>query len=410
MSIKRVKQGGITTAAGFKASGMSAGIKVNRRKYDCSLVVSEVPAVSAGVFTINKAKAWPLLYDESVIGKSTHRAILANSGNANCFNGPSGKKTVQKSLEALSSELGVKTHEILLSSTGIIGKPFPIECLVSAIPTLVKQLSRSGGTDAAKGILTTDTKPKEIAVQFHVGGKLCSLGGFAKGAGMVCPTMALSGARHATMLCFLSSDVSISKALLERALAEVTEQTFNNIVIDNDMSTNDMVVAFANGLAGNEKITQQDKDYKIFKKALSKVCAHLSRELVKDGEGVTHVCEIKIKNAKTDEEARRVGKLIATSMLFKTMLAGEDPNWGRVVASIGASQVEFSKYLDISFDGIYILKNGKGLIKNREKVRKILKKKTFTLQVDLKKGKCENTFLTSDLTKFYVWINSSYSS
>ena len=232
----------------------------------------------------------------------------------------------------------------------------------------------------------------------------------AKGAGMVFPHMTLTGERHATMLCFLTTDLAISKPMLAQALAEATDRTFNHIAIDNDMSTNDMVVVLANGLAKNEPIIKPDRSFEAFKKVLTDVCAHIARELVRDGEGVRHVCEISVQGAKTREDAKLVGKQIATSMLVKTMFAGEDPNWGRVVAAVGASGAQFSKDLDVAFDGVYILKNGKGLLRNRSQVRKVLQKKEFVLQVNLKKGSIEERFFTSDLTKFYVWINSRYSS
>ena len=403
-----IKNGTVTSPNGFLASGMRAGIKASARKYDCSLVVSQVPAVSAGVFTLNTAKAWPLLYDETVIKRPAHRAILANSGNANCFNGESGRRTVRISRRLLSKLLKIDSKDIFLASTGMIGKPFPIDKLKAAIPVLVSQLARHGGTDAARGILTTDTCPKEIAVRFRIGNRWAKLGAMAKGAGMVFPHMAPSGERHATMLCFLTTDVAISKAMLNEALWQAARKTFNNIAIDNDMSTNDMVLVLANGLAKNEKITAPGKAFDTFQQAFTDVCAYLARELVKDGEGVRHVCEIQMKGARTEEEARRAGEQIATSMLVKTMLAGEDPNWGRVVAAIGASGVAFSKSLDISFDGIYVLKNGRP--RSKSKVRKVLRKNMFVLQVNLKKGTFEETFLTTDLTKFYVWINSAYSS
>lgn len=410
MKIEEIKNGTVASPTGFLASGMHAGIKANKRKLDCSLIVSEVGAVSAGVFTVNKVKAWPLLYNESVIDLSRHRAILANSGNANCFNGESGRKTVQISLSWLASRLRIKRKEIFLASTGIIGKAFPVEKLEAAIPVLVKSLSREGGTDAARGILTTDTHPKQMAVRFRIGGKRVLLAGMAKGSGMIYPHMTLSGKRHATMLCFLTTDLSISKEMLKAALAEATERTFNNIAVDNDMSTNDMALILANGLARNPRVATRGKSFDIFVEALTHVCGFLARELVKDGEGVRHICEIKITGARTGEEAKCVGRQISTSMLFKTMLAGEDPNWGRVVAAIGSSGVDFSEKLDIAFDSIFILKNGRPLPANREKVRKVLRKGEFVLKVDLKKGKCSDTFLTTDLTKFYVWINSTYSS
>lgn len=408
--MKKIKNGSITAPSGFLASGLYAGIKPKSRKLDCSLIFSKIPAVSAGVFTINKAKAWPLLYDESVINQPTHQAILANSGNANCFNGESGRKTVQMSVKSVAKHLKINPKSVLVASTGIIGKPFPIEKLKAAIPMLVEQLSVDGANNAARGILTTDTCPKEIAVEFRIEGTPVRLGAIAKGSGMVYPHMTLPGERHATMLCYFTSDCSISKPMLKLALSNAVKKSFNNIVIDNDMSTNDMVIVLANGLAKNNPIVRPGKSFNVFQKALTSCCMRLARELVQDGEGVQHVCEIKVTGAKTQEEARSAAKQIATSMLVKTMLAGEDPNWGRVVAAVGASGVEFSKNLDISFDGLYILKNGKHLAKNRAKLRKVLHKKMIVLQVNLKKGRFEETYLTTDLTKFYVWINSTYSS
>jgi len=411
LRLEELKNGSVTSPLGFLASGMRCGIKRAKRKFDSTLIVSTAPATSAGVFTTNKAKAWPLLYNETVIGRPTHRVILANSGNANCFNGEIGRRTVRTSLKIASEKLKVQQHDILIASTGIIGKAFPLEKFKKAIPVLVDRLSKEGGHDAARGILTTDMVEKEIAVRFRVGGKVITMGAIAKGAGMVYPHMALPGkSRHATMLCFVTTDLVISKNMLKQALARTADKTFNNIAIDNDMSTNDMVLVLANGVIGNERITVPGEELDLVESALTHIFAYLAREMCKDGEGVKHVCEIQMKGAKTQEEARRAAKQIGTSMLVKTMLAGEDPNWGRVVAAVGASGVQFSKQLDIGFDGLYILKNGKEKIRQRTKVRQVLRKKIFTLQVNLKKGLCKETFLTTDLTKYYVWINSAYSS
>ena len=408
--LTRIKNGSVTTPEGFAASGMHAGIKANARKFDCSLIVSKTPAVSASMYTINQAKAWPVLYDEQVAAQKTHRAILANSGNANCFNGLGGKKTVAASLDLLSRALKVKKQEIFLSSTGIIGKPFPIEKLKAAIPQLVANLSKSGGHEAAWGILTTDTCPKEIAVRFRAGGKSVTLAGMAKGAGMAYPHMRLSGKRHATMLCYLTTDAVITKPLLREALEQAVNRTFNCMAVDNDMSTNDTVIILANGRACNRAILRRGKDFATFQAALAHVCLYLARELVKDGEGVRHVCEVRVRGARNPSEADRAGRTIITSMLVKTMLAGEDPNWGRVIGCIGASQAAFSKSLDISFDGVFMLKNGEPRESNRARLRNVLRKKEFVLEIDLKKGKSEASFLMTDLTKFYVWINSAYSS
>ena len=305
----------------------------------------------------------------------------------------------------------VQKGQIFLSSTGIIGKAFPIERIESAIPELVKGLSQNGGHDAARGILTTDTHPKEIAVRFLMDRKPVTLAGMAKGAGMVCPDMNASGirARHATILCFFTTDINISKAMLEKALSNVVNQTFNKIVIDNDQSTNDTALILANGKAGNRKIVSQDKRFEQFQDALLEVCAFLAKGMVKDGEGVTHVCEVVVKGARTPEEAARLCRQISSSMLFKTMLAGGDPNWGRLMGSVGASGVQFSDRLDIAFDGIPVLSNGRERTANVRRIRKILKKKEYRLVLNLKSGKYQERFWATDLTKFYVWINASYS-
>ena len=410
--MKVLYDGSVTSPEGFLASGMNAGIKKSFRKSDVALIYSESPAVSAGAFTTSRVKAWPLLHDLKVIRNSRHRAIFSNSGNANCFNGKSGKRAVSVSLELLSRKLKVPKSQIFLASTGIIGRVFPVEKIEAAIPALVSHLSREGGHHAAHGILTTDTHPKEIAVRFSVGGKRVTLAAMGKGAGMVCPDMNASGIRkgkHATMLCFLTTDLNISKPLLQRALSHAVDRSFNKMVIDNDQSTNDMVLVLANGRARNKKVTQDDKGFHLFQKALVYVCEYITRSLVRDGEGVTHVCEVAVKGAKTPEEARKLCYQISSSMLFKTMLAGEDPNWGRVMGSVGASQVSFSPALDIAFEGIPILKNGVEVRRNKRKLKQILKKKEFRLEINLKKGRFEERYWTTDLTKFYVWINSRYS-
>jgi len=412
MSFKVVPDGSVTTPEGFVASGMNAGIKKSFRKFDVAFIYSEVPAVSAGTFTTNRVKAWPLVHDLKIIRNRVHRVIFSNSGNANCFNGASGQRAVSVSLDLISKKLRIPKKQIFLASTGIIGRAFPIDRIKAAIPQLISHLSKDGGHNAARGILTTDTHPKEIAVQFLIDGKPVTLAGMAKGAGMVYPDMNATGIRnahHATMLCYFTTDLKISKPMLQRALSEAVDGSFNKVVIDNDQSTNDMVLVLANGKAGNRTIRAADKRFKIFQEALHFACVHIARDLARDGEGVTHVCEVMVKGAKSQEEGKRLCDRISCSMLFKTMLAGGDPNWGRIMGSVGASGVSFSSKLDISFDGVPILLNGKEKLRNRSRLRQILKKKEFRLEVNLKSGKFEERYWTTDLTKFYVWINSTYS-
>ena len=414
--IKVIQDGSITSPDGFVASGKNARIKKSFRKFDVSLIYSKTPCVAAGTFTTNRVKAWPLLYDLKIIRNRYHRVIFANSGNANCFNGKTGNQAVSVAVDLISRKLKVPKRQIFVASTGIIGKPFPVDRIEKAIPDLIEDLSKEGGHNAARGILTTDTYPKEMAVRFAIGRKPVILAGMAKGAGMVCPEMNAAGirntkfgGRHATMLCFLTTDISISKSMLQRALSYAVDRTFNKVIIDNDQSTNDTVLILANGKAGNQRIVSRDRKFRLFQEALLSVCTSIARDLVRDGEGVTHVCEVVVKGARNPEEGERLCRQIASSMLFKTMLAGEDPNWGRLVGSIGASGVSFSSALDIAFGGIPILMGGRQKARNKRRIRQILKKKEFRLEINLKSGRCEERFWTTDLTKFYVWINSRYS-
>ncbi len=398
------RRGTVTTPLGFLASGVYSGIKRKKKKYDSSLIFSPKAALAAGTFTTNRAKAWPVIYSMRTIRGPRHHAILASSGNANCFNGPKGKQAVLQSVQALAENLKVSPEEILIAQTGLIGAPFPITRFKRALPKLVKRLSVDGGKKAAKGILTTDLRTKEVALSFYLGSKRVTIGAIAKGAGMVHPNMA-------TMLCFITTDVKITKRLLRRAVRHAVDDTFNQIAIDNDQSTNDTVLILANGEAGNQTITRVDRRYRLFRDALEEVCRYVAKELVRDGEGVTKVCTLHVSGAKRPTEAERVARQIGTSMLFKTMLAGADPNWGRLVAAIGASGVDFdAKRLDISFDGVSVLSHGKLRASNLPKARRVLARREFDLNIHLGKGYARAEFITSDLTPKYVLINSSYSS
>ena len=395
--------GTVTTPLGFLAAGVRSGIK-RKKKSDSALIVSSAPAIAAGTFTRNRAKAWPVVYSMRAIHGAKHKAILASSGNANCFNGPQGRQAVHDAAAELARLLAVQPEEILIAQTGLIGVPFPINRFKRAFPKLVKRLSPTGGHQAAKGILTTDLRTKEVALSFHLGSKRVTIGAVAKGAGMVHPDMA-------TMLCFLTTDVKIKKRLLRRALRHAVDDTFNQIAIDNDQSTNDTVLILANGEAKNPTITRVDRRYRLFRDALEEVCRYVARELVRDGEGVTRVCTIRVSGAKRPTEAERAARQIGTSMLFKTMLAGGDPNWGRLVASIGASGVAFNgARLDIAFDGIPVLSHGKLRVRNLPKARRVLAKRECELTIHLGRGYGRAEFITSDLTPKYVLINSSYSS
>ena len=400
---ERRRSGTVTTPLGFLASGIHSGIK-QKKKNDCSLIFSSIPAVASGTFTTNKAKAWPVIYSMKVINGQRHRAILASSGNANCFNGPQGKMAVSEAVQSAAELLKVGPEEILIAQTGLIGVPFPINRFKRSLPKLVNKLSPDGGRAAAKGILTTDLRPKEVALSFYLGKKRVTIGAVAKGAGMVHPNMA-------TMLCFITTDVRITKRLLRRATRRAADETFNQIAIDNDQSTNDTVLVLANGAAENRTIARVDRRYRLFRDALTEVCHYLAAELVRDGEGVTKVCTLRVTGGRRPTEAERAARQIGTSMLFKTMLAGADPNWGRIVAAIGASGVAFdAKRLDIAFDGVSVLSHGKLRVTNLPKARRVLAKREFDAIINLGKGYAKAEFITSDLTPKYVLINSSYSS
>jgi glutamate N-acetyltransferase / amino-acid N-acetyltransferase len=400
---KKEKNGSVTSPKGFIAGGIHAGIKKKKKKYDVSLVYSKTPCVAAGAFTTNRAKAWPVLQSMKAIRGSKHHAILGTSGNANCLNGPIGKKSVNELIWETAKCLEVLPEEVLIAQTGIIGVPFPITCVKRALPKLVNRLSENGGHGAAKGILTTDLRDKEIAVSLELGGKKVTIGACAKGAGMVHPNMA-------TMLCFITTDCAITKPLLRRAVRHASDDTFNKMAIDNDMSTNDMVLCLANGEAKNPVIHHIGKEYWMFREALEEVMRYIAHEMVVDGEGVTHVCKLRVSGAKNPTDAERAARQIANSMLFKTMLAGSNANWGRIAAAVGASGVDFDfKDMSISFGDAQVVHQGRLRVLNLPKARRILQKKEYTIDVVIGKGRGRAEFITCDLTTKYVLINAAYS-
>ena len=400
---KKEKNGSVTSPKGFVAGGIHAGIKKKKKKYDVSLVYSKMPCIAAGTFTTNRAKAWPVLQSMKAIRGSKHHAILGTSGNANCLNGPIGKKAVNELIWETAKCLDVLPEEVLIAQTGIIGVPFPITCVKRALPKLVKRLSETGGHGAAKGILTTDLRDKEIAVSLELGGKKVTIGACAKGAGMVHPNMA-------TMLCFITTDCAITKPLLRRAVRHASDDTFNKMAIDNDMSTNDMVLCLANGEAKNPAIHKIGKEYWMFREALEAVMRYIAHEMVVDGEGVTHVCKLRVSGAKNPTDAERAARQIANSMLFKTMLAGSNANWGRIAAAVGASGVDFDfKDMSISFGDAQVVHQGRLRVLNLPKARRILQKKEYTIDVVIGKGRGRAEFITCDLTTKYVMINAAYS-
>ena len=319
--------GGVCAAQGFTASGVHCGIRHNRTKRDLALIYSAVPATAAAVYTTNLVKGAPLAVTKAHIANGIAQAVICNSGNANTCNA-NGIEIAEKMSSLLGTALGIAPEDVVVASTGVIGQPLDLTPIANGIPNLVSALSVDGCSNAAEGIMTTDTYPKEVAVEFTLGGKTCHIGGIAKGSGMIHPNMA-------TMLVFLTSDVAISQEMLQKALSGDIAETFNMISVDGDTSTNDMVCVLANGMAGNEKITAEGADFAAFMRALNTVTVGLCRMIAGDGEGATKLLECKVSGAKNKADAKKVAKSVICSSLLKAAMFGADANWGRVLRAIG---------------------------------------------------------------------------
>ncbi|KPK42043.1 MAG: hypothetical protein AMJ78_03770 [Omnitrophica WOR_2 bacterium SM23_29] len=392
--------GSVTAPQGFIANGVKSGIK--KGKLDLALIVSKVPALAAGVFTTNELKAAPLKVSKAHIKNGRAQAIVINSGNANCLTGKSGLKAAIDIAKAISKSLWISEDDVLVASTGLIGKPLPTGKIKSAIAKLVKGLSKAKELKAAQAILTTDTRPKRIAVAINIGKKTVKLGGIAKGAGMICPNMA-------TMLCFLTTDANIGLRALRRSLRDSVESSFNTITVDGDMSTNDMVLILANSLAGGPEIRYLSREHRIFSDALNYVTSYLAKEIVRGGEGATKFIEVNVKGSRSLSDAKRMAKQIANSNLVKTAIAGEDPNIGRIASAAGASGVKFDESkLDIYLNRIKIVDGGNVIDKVRPKIRRSLRKREIIITLDLNCGSNSAASWTCDLTEEYIKINARY--
>ncbi len=402
MSVRIIRGATVTSPKGFIANGLYAGIKRAVRP-DLALLVSERPAVSAACFTTNRVKAWPVLHDMAVIRRRTHRAIIANSGNANCANGEQGRRAMLAVIEASARQLKIARRDILVASTGVIGKLMPVARILRHLPLLVSGLTREGGHLAAWSILTTDRVAKEAGFTWKSQGQAVRLAGMAKGAGMVHPNMA-------TTLTFITTDAAVSKGLAQRALREAVDRTLNRFSIDNDQSTNDTIFLLANGASGAPPVRAGSPDETRFREALERTCASLVEQMAYDGEGVTKICRIRVTGAAGERDADRVARQIANSMLFKTMLAGSNANWGRVAAACGASGVAFDpRRLRISFGGSVVFRNGRPALANLPAVRKYIRRQAIEVGVDLGRGRAAASFLSTDLTRAYVRINEAVS-
>ena len=398
-------KGGVCAARGFTANGIHCGIRKNHSKRDLSLITSRVPCAAAAVYTTNLVKGAPLLVTKAHLANGTAQAVICNSGNANTCNA-GGEQVAEKTCKLVAEELGIAASDVIVASTGVIGQPLDITPIQEGIPALAKGLSREGSGVAAEGIMTTDTVKKEVAVRFTLGGKTCVLGGIAKGSGMIHPNMA-------TMLVFITTDAAISPAMLQKALKLDVGKTFNMLSVDGDTSTNDMVTVLANGLAGNETITEEGADFSAFMEALNTVTIHLCRMIAGDGEGATKLLTCKVTGAADEETAKIAAKSVITSSLTKAAMFGADANWGRVICAIGYSgaKVKIEK-IDIAFQSpagiLPVCENGAGVPFSEETAKKILSEKEIDILVDLKDGAFAADAWGCDLTYDYVKINGDY--
>ncbi len=391
--MKEIKDN-VTAPRGFKSAGVHCGIKPSRK--DFVLIVSESVCSAAGIFTLNKVKAAPVLFDIGQLKEGKAQVIAANSGNANSCTGKQGERNAEKTAELVSKKLGIEERYVLVCSTGVIGKQMQMEKIEQGIETAAEKLS-IGGTDAAEAIMTTDLRRKEIAFEFELEGRKARIGAVAKGAGMIDPSMA-------TMLCFITTDVDITSDALKLALLENAGKSFNSICVDGEMSTNDSVIALASGMAGNRKISGKGKEYEVFSSALGEVMLRMAKEIVLDGEGATKFITIDVRNSKSESDAKLVGAAIARSALFKTAMFGEDANWGRAISAAGASGADVDQEkIDLYFNGTKMCENGMGTGKSAD-----LSGKEIFIEIDLKLGKGNAIYYACDLSYDYVRINAEY--
>jgi glutamate N-acetyltransferase/amino-acid N-acetyltransferase len=397
--------GGVCAAKGFLASGIHCGIRKNRDKRDLSLIYSEKQCSAAAVYTQNLVKGAPIEVTRDNISDGYARAVICNSGNANTCNA-NGREVAEDTCRILADKLGISPKDVVVASTGVIGLPLDITPIAEGIPALISGLSEDGCDNAAEGIMTTDTKKKEVAVEFEAGGAVCKIGGIAKGSGMIHPNMA-------TMLVFITTDAAISPDMLKKALSGDIRKTFNMLSIDGDTSTNDMVAVLANGMAGNPMITEEDEDFRRFEKALNAVTVGLCRMIAADGEGATKLLECRVTGAGTESAAKQVAKSVICSSLLKAAMFGADANWGRVLCAIGYSGAAVDvDTIGVSFRSrageIEVCRNGAGVGFSEELAKTILLEDEIEILVDLGAGGYSAVAWGCDLTYDYVKINGDY--
>ncbi len=398
-------EGGVTAAQGFVAGGIHCGVRKNKSKPDLAMIYSEKPCAAAAVYTQNLVKGAPILVTQKNIADGAAKAVICNSGNANTCNAD-GEEKAQAMCDLTAQALGIAPQDVVVASTGVIGQVLPIEPIAAGIPELVKALSADGSHAAATAIMTTDTIAKEAAAEVEIGGKTVKVGGISKGSGMIHPNMA-------TMLCFVTTDCAISPAMLDKAIHQVTEKTFNMISVDGDTSTNDTFAILANGAAGNPEITAPGPDYDAFAQALEAVCRQLSKLMAGDGEGATKLLICRVDGAMDLAMARTVAKSVICSTLFKAAMFGADANWGRVLCAIGYSgaAVDVNK-IDVSFRSakgqVDVCQNGAGIPFSEEEASQVLSEHEIEILIHLHMGDASAEAYGCDLTYDYVKINGDY--
>ncbi len=409
MEIKKVIEGGVTAPKGFQAIGIAAGIKNGKK--DMAMIYSEAPCQVAGTFTTNVVKAAPVKWDQSVVyGGGTVHGVVVNSGVANACTGAEGMGYCRETAKTAARLFGIAPEQVLVASTGVIGRQLPMDKIKAGVETMKPLLSSgtAAGTLAAEAIMTTDTVKKEIALEVEIGGSTVTLGGMCKGSGMIHPNMC-------TMLSFVTTDAAISKELLQKALSQDVKDTYNMVSVDGDTSTNDTCLLLANGQAGNREITEENQDYQTFRAALNYINTYLAKHMAADGEGATALFEVKVVGARTKEEAVILSKSIVTSSLTKAAIYGHDANWGRILCAMGYSGVQFDpERVDLYFESgagrLKIIENGVDTGYSEEEATRILSEKEVTAIADVKLGEASATAWGCDLTYDYVKINADYRS
>ena len=398
-------QGGVCAPQGFKASGVHCGVRKNKSKRDLAMILSEVPASAAAVYTQNLVKGAPIYVTQRNIADGVAQMAICNSGNANTCNA-NGEEIAWEMCKLAGEAAGVAPEDVIVASTGVIGQPLPIEPIAAGVAPLFDALNENGSTEAAEGIMTTDTRLKEVAVEFIAGGVTCKLGGIAKGSGMIHPNLA-------TMLVFLTCDAAISPAMLKKALSDDVKDTFNMVSVDGDTSTNDMVCIMANGKAGNTLIDAEGDDYAAFCAALNEVTTTLCRMIAKDGEGASHLLTCIVNGGKTVKDAKLAAKSVVCSSLLKAAIFGADANWGRVLCALGYSGADIDvKKVDVSFrsarGSISVCEMGSSVDFSEEIAKEILLEDEVEVLVTLRDGEASATAWGCDLTYDYVKINGDY--